>query len=397
MDIIIIGAGAAGLMAARELSPFFNVTILEAQEVIGGRIHTIRPSMEAGAEFVHGRLPVTLGLLKEAGLSYTAVNGKMYTAEAGEWKQEEGFIEGWDELLDKMASLAKDMTLMEFLETYYADHKYADLRNEMIGYVQGYDLADPSKVSISSLYNEWSAEDHVNFRVNDGYSGMINFLAKGCTIITNSPVQEITWEQGNVNVTAADRTYTAQKVIITASLGILQHNIIRFSPAIDDYINAASHIGFGSVIKILLEFAAPFWEEDAGFIFTKEKIPTWWTQSPNKTPVLTGWLGGPPAEHFKRVSKEDILKLALDSLSGLIQKELPPLVSSHIYNWAENPQILGAYSYDTPTSGSARKLLNTPVADTIYFAGEALYEGKHPGTVEAALVSGKNVAQMIKA
>lgn len=396
MDIIIIGAGAAGLMAARELSPFFNVTILEAQEVIGGRIHTIGPSMEAGAEFVHGRLPVTLGLLKEAGLSYTPAEGEMYTAEGGEWKQEEGFIEGWDELLDKMGTLTKDMTLMEFLETYYADHKYADLRDEMIRYVQGYDLADPSKVSMFSLYNEWSAENDVNFRVDKGYCEMINFLAKGCTIITNSPVQKITWEQGNVKVVTADKTYTAQKVIITASLGILQHNIIRFSPAIDDYMNAASHIGYGSVIKILLEFAAPFWKEDTGFIFSKEKVPTWWTQIPNKTPVLTGWLGGPPAEHFKQVSKEDILKIALDSLSGLTQKELPPLVSSHIYNWADNPQMLGAYSYDTPMSDNARKLLNTPVADTIYFAGEALYEGKHPGTVEAALVSGKNVAQMIK-
>jgi monoamine oxidase len=161
-------------------------------------------------------------------------------------------------------------------------------------------------------------------------------------------------------------------------------------------MNAARHIGYGSVIKILLEFAAPFWEEDTGFIFSKEKVPVWWTQFPNKTPVLTGWLGGPPADHFKQVSKEEILKIALDSLSGLIQKELPPLVSSHIYNWADNPQTLGAYSYDTPMSDNARKVLNTPVADTIYFAGEALYEGKHPGTVEAALISGKNVAQMIK-
>ncbi|SEW34927.1 Monoamine oxidase [Chitinophaga sp. YR573] len=396
MDIIIIGAGAAGLMAARELSPFFNVTILEAQGVIGGRIHTIRPSIEAGAEFIHGRLPVTIDLLKEAGLSYTAVDGEMYTAEDGEWKQEERSIEGWDELLDKMGTLTKDMTLMEFLETYYAEHKYADLRNEMIRYVQGYDLADPSKVSMFSLYNEWSAENDVNFRVDKGYCEMINFLAKGCTIITNNPVQKITWEQGNVKVSTPDKTYTAQKVIITASLGILQHNIIQFSPAIDDYMNAASHIGYGSVIKILLEFAAPFWQEDTGFIFSKEKVPVWWTQFPNKTPVLTGWLGGPPAEHFKQVSKEEILKIALQSLSNLTQKELPALVSSHIYNWADNPQTLGAYSYDTPMSDNARKLLNTPVADTIYFAGEALYEGKHPGTVEAALISGKNVAQMIK-
>jgi monoamine oxidase len=395
-DIIIIGAGAAGLMAARELSSSFNVTVLEAKNVIGGRIHTIRPSIEAGAEFVHGRLPVTLGVLKEAALSYTPIAGKMYTADEGEIKQEEGFIEGWDELMEKMGALTRDMTLKEFLETYYADHAYAGLRNEITRYVQGYDLADPSKVSMFSLYNEWSAEDDVNFRVDKGYCEMINFLAKGCNIITGSTVQKIEWEQGHVKVFTADKTYTAHKLIITVSLGILQHGLIHFTPAIDEYMNAASHIGFGSVIKILLEFKEPFWQEDAGFIISKEKVPTWWAQLPNTTPVLTGWLGGPPAEAFKKVGKEEILRVALLSLSNIFQKELPPLVNSYVFNWAENPETLGAYSYDTPLSDAARKVLNVPLGDTVYFAGEALYEGKHPGTVEAALVSGKNVAQLVK-
>lgn len=396
MDIIIIGAGAAGLMAAKELSADHNITILEAKEAIGGRIQTVQQHIETGAEFVHGELSVTLNLLKEAGLSYTAISGNMYTVEKGQWNKEENFIEGWDDLLDKMGTLKDDMTLMEFLENQYAESRYRELREEITRYVQGFDLADPSKVSVKYLHKEWTNEDNTNFRIDRGYSALINFLANDLNIITGSPVKSIEWENGNVKVqTGNGQSYTAQKVILTTSIGVIQHNFIHFTPAIDDYVNAASHIGWGSVIKIVLEFKEIFWKKDTGFIFTKEKIPTWWTQSPHQVPILTGWLGGPPAEHYKQVPKEEILKTALDVLSGIFQRELPPLVDSYISNWVQDPGILGSYSYDTPTSGNARKLLNTPLQDTIYFAGEALYDGTHPGTVEAALVSGKEVAKKI--
>jgi len=396
MDIIIIGAGAAGLMAARELSVRHQVTVLEAKDVIGGRIHTIRQGIEAGAEFVHGKLPVTLNLLKDAQLSYTAVGGNMYTVENGQWSKEENFIDGWDELLDKMGAIKDDMTLMEFLETHFAENRYADLRNEITRYVHGFDLANPSRVSVKYLYKEWTNEDETNFRIDQGYCEMINYLAKGIHIITGNPVTHIHWENGHVKVLTRNGTsYTAQKLIITTSIGVLQHGSIHFTPAIDDYTNAASHIGWGSVIKIVLEFEKPFWKTDTGFIFTKGKIPTWWTQSPNKAAILTGWLGGPPAEQYKQVPNEEILQTALHTLAEIFGTTLPPLVSSHISNWVQDPEILGSYSYDTPISENARRLLNTPLHDTIYFAGEALYAGKHPGTVEAALVSGKEVAGKI--
>lgn len=396
MDIIIIGAGSAGLMAARELSARHNVTILEAKNKPGGRIHTIRQNIEAGAEFVHGKLPVTLNLLKEAGLSYTPVAGHMYTVEKGRWSEEENFVEGWDELLDKMGKQQEDMTLLEFLETHYSSTEYEELRGEITRYVQGFDLANPAKVSIRYLHREWTNEDETNFRIDQGYDALISFLAKDLNIITGSPVKNIDWENGKVRVhTLNGQSYSAQKVIITTSIGVLQHGAIRFTPSIDDYINAASHIGWGSVIKVVLEFKESFWKKDTGFILSREKIPTWWTQSPNTAPILTGWLGGPPAENYKQVPEEEILKAALHALSAIFQTALPPLVSSHISNWVQDPEISGSYSYDTPLSENARKLLNTPLQDTIYFAGEALYDGKHPGTVEAALISGKEVAQKI--
>lgn len=396
MNIIIIGAGAAGLMAAKELSAKHQVTVLEARDKVGGRIRTIAPGIETGAEFVHGHLPISLSLLEEAGLKYTPIAGKMYSVENGNWHEEENFIEGWDELLETMGSIEKDMTLIEFLEKHYADHKYDALREEITRYVQGFDLANPTKVGIKYLHNEWMNEDYTNFRVDKGYCALMDFLAKGCNVITNASVTQVNWSAGEVTVTTdKGQSFTAEKLIVTVPLGVLQYGTIKFTPAIDTHINAASHIGFGSVIKIVLKFKEACWKEDTGFIFSKAKVPTWWTQLPDKAPIITGWLGGPPAEEFRQVPEEEILEKALESLSSFFRKPLPALESYHILNWVDDPQTLGSYSYDTPFSKEARNVLNTPIADTIYFAGEALYEGNHPGTVEAALITGKNVAGKI--
>jgi len=395
MNIIIIGAGAAGLMAAKELSANHQVKVLEARDTIGGRIRTLRPGIETGAEFVHGKLPVTLGLLEKAGLSYTPIEGKMYSVDKGEWSEEENFIEGWDELLENMGALTQDMTLLEFLETYYAESKYSALREEVTRYVQGFDLANPAKVSVKYLSNEWNNEDFDNFRVDAGYHALMEYLAGGINVETAAVVKEINWGAGVTVTTADGQNYHGDKVIITVPLGVLQHGGLKFTPAIDDYMNAASHIGFGSVIKIVLVFKERCWKPDTGFIFGKAKVPTWWTQSPNEEAILTGWLGGPPAEEFKQVSEEVILKTALDTLSEFFQRELPELVSYHILNWVDDPETLGSYSYDTPKTDEARKLLNTPIEQTIFFAGEALYDGNHPGTVEAALITGIDVAKKI--
>jgi monoamine oxidase len=104
--VIIVGAGAAGLMAAKELSNKYDVTILEASSRLGGRIWS-KPAkdsstIEAGAEFIHGHQKQTIQLLKEAGIEYVPVEGKMYRREKGSWKEQTEMVEGWDQLLKQM-------------------------------------------------------------------------------------------------------------------------------------------------------------------------------------------------------------------------------------------------------------------------------------------------------
>ncbi len=422
-DILIIGAGAAGLMAAYKLSAKYkNVIVLEARDRLGGRIHTIENSsgvknVELGAEFVHGDLPVTLNLLKEAGIAYGQAGGTMVRYKDGQFTKDEHFIEGWDLLIKKLDELTEDITLYEFLQQYFHEDKYKALRDSVIGFVSGYDTADQRRASCFALRKEWESEgDGAQHRIDTGYFTMIDYMAdkiqsNGGKIHFNSIVKQIDWKAGDVKViTGTGVLYSAEKLVIALPLGVLQADkkeraAVAFHPAIQEQSRAINDIGFGAIVKILLEFDAPFWEghdynlKDMAFLFSNEEIPTWWTQAPHHSPLLTGWLGGPPAADKKDMTDEELLQIALNSLSHIFKLEMDELKTRlsawNIINWTADPFTLGSYSYDTVPSHRAKAVLNKPVENTLFFAGEYLYEGAAMGTVEAALSSGESVVRMI--
>jgi len=414
-NIIILGGGVSGLMSARELSKLgYAVTILEATDRLGGRIHTIRNSLftqpvEKGVEFIHGNLPLTIGLLKESGIGYKPVQGDMIRVVNGDWKTQDDFTLGWDELIRKMNSVSKDMTMDEFLKENFSDEKYTDLRTSVVRFANGFDLADTSRASVLALREEWMGEEDEQYRIPGGFDQVINSLEKECLrsgviIHTSTPVVKIKWGKNDVNIiTSNKKTYNATKVIVTASLGLLQSGrSIIFQPGIANYLHTAKKIGFGTVIKVMLEFKESFWEKKKkgiGFLLTNEIIPTWWTQLPSSYPLLTGWAGGPQAWTLENNDDEGIMDLALQSLSNVFQKTVDELkqmlIASSVANWKKDPYSIGAYSYDAVGSIEAKKLLNVPVEETIFFAGEAFYEGPSFGTVEAALVSAKNVVEKV--
>ena len=412
--IIIAGGGVAGLFAARELSrQGYDITILEATERLGGRIHTIRNALftqpvEKGVEFIHGNLPLTIKLLKEARIEYKPVRGNMIRVVDGDWKTQDDFTLGWDELIEKMNSVRQDMTMDEFLQQNFSHEKYNDLRTSVLRFANGFDLADTSRASVLALREEWMGEEDEQYRIPAGFDQLINFLEKeclksGCAIYTSSPVTEIRWKKNDLRISTSSKTYHATRIVVTVSLGQLQSGgSIIFEPAIGNYFDATNKIGFGTVIKVMLEFKEAFWEKKKkgiGFLFTNEIIPTWWTQSPSSYPLLTGWAGGPQAWTLEKKADEAILDIALRSLSNVFKKTIGELrqilIASTVANWKKDPYSNGAYSYDTVESIQAKKLINSPIEGTIYFAGEAFYEGPSFGTVEAALVSAKNVVDKI--
>jgi phytoene dehydrogenase-like protein len=158
--IVIIGAGAAGLMAARELARAGKrVTIVEARDRCGGRIHPLRAAefgypAEGGAEFVHGEAPVTHGLLREAGLSLLPIQGTQWTAADGKLSREESQDPHEAELHKVLQELKDDLTVAEFLRRYFAGPQCGRLRHSIERMVEGYDAADPERASILALRDE---------------------------------------------------------------------------------------------------------------------------------------------------------------------------------------------------------------------------------------------------
>lgn len=413
--IVIVGAGAAGLMAARELARAGRkVTILEARQRCGGRIHSLPVSefgypADGGAEFVHGEAPVTRALLLQAGLSFQEIEGEQWRFDGTKLAREDRHDPHEAELHAKLRDLKDDLTVADFLRRHFAGDDYAPMRHSIERMVEGYDAADPERASTLALRAEWMDGGHApQARIDGGYGAMIDFLAADCrrrgvTIRLGCVVSAIAEEDGPVTVRCAGGdVHACDRVILTVPLPLLRD--ISLPESARAKLAAADDIGFGNVIKILLRFARPWWrerEEDlAGmtFLLSDETIPVWWTRYPDQHPLLTGWFGGPRTAELESLGRQALIDAGLDSLAAILA--LPrddiarELVSAAAINWAHDPFARGAYSWATPRTRDAQDLLGG--ADgPVLFSGEALYRGRDMGTVEAALASGRETAEML--
>jgi monoamine oxidase len=433
--VIIIGAGAAGLQAGRRLSSAgAGVTILEAGARPGGRIVTIpsggstaaagyeltgkgfSETVEGGAEFIHGDLPLSLQLAREAGVALVPTGGQMIRLRRGESlkKHSEGGepfpSKDWHRLMEEMRALTADMPMAQFLNEKFPGPGYEALRDSARSFAQGYDLADLDKVSTLSLYREWSAEDEEeeSYRAEGGYGRLIGFLTdvcrdQGCRIHFSTPVTGVRWQRGKVEVhTAGGEVFTADRLVVTVSLGALKAGLIRFDPALPVQAQAIDRLGYGQIVKALLEWKEPFWRVNKHrgqtlFIISEEPVPTWWTQSADDCALITGWITGEPMRAFRRLDEAARIDSCVASLAAIFGMEPPRLRESlkaaMVFDWVAAPYFLGGYSFETVGSADARSILSRPVEETIYFSGEALYEGNVPGTVEAAFNSGLTTAE----
>ena len=419
-SIIIIGAGAAGLQAARHLSQAgHQVTVLEAASIPGGRILTIPAGgaggfsfpVEGGAEFIHGELPLSLDLAREAGVILQPTDSHMVRVQGGSEDQREFMSKDWGVLLERMGMLREDKPLADFLAENFSGERYADLRNTAGRMAEGYDLADLRMVSVRSLHREWAAEgEDEEYRPEGGYRKMIDHLAdvcqrQGCVFHFSAAVSRVRWRRGVVEAEAADgRIFSAELVVVTVSLGVLKAGSIDFLPDIPLQREAIGKLGYGSVIKVLMEFNKPLWDKrkkpgQTLFILSDEAVPTWWTQAADDCPLITGWMSGERMLAFRQLDKEGRLLSALRSLAAIFSMEVDvlraELRASLFLDWEMSPLIKGGYSFDTVGFEEDRAFLLKPVEETIYFSGEGLYDGDVPGTVEAAFCSGVTAANKI--
>jgi len=412
--IIIIGGGISGLSAANFLvRTGCEVTVLEAKATVGGRIYTIQDGealVELGAEFLHGESATLRNAIQAAGLSTRRITEEYHTFQDGLF-QRVNYLAKINKLIHHIYVQRQDCSFLDHLDS---QNLPAADREQALGFVEGFHAANPRLISAHALRRgEYSAQHMQSTqqgRIVEGYGALIDFLARdieshGGRLVTGAAVQKINWEPGRVEVTCRQqdepKVFKADAAIITLPLGVLKAGLVEFHPALGIKREAIEQLHFGNVVKVIFQFRKTWWPDFGFVIALKEAFPTWWTDS--RGPVLTAWAGGPKADALLDRSPLELEKLGLEALSRIFRKYeghiSSDFVSSHMFNWAHDPYTRGAYSY-LPVNGlDLPKLLGAPVANTLFFAGEATVTDAQTGTVfgafDTGLRAGREVLAMI--
>jgi monoamine oxidase len=399
-DVLVIGAGAAGLAAAAELGRAGrSVLLVEARDRVGGRCDTrrlpgIAVPVELGAEFIHGRPAVTLSLLEKANVAAVDSTRTQLVAFEGKLRPVNMFVQA--RRLARKEVKGRDISFRAFLAKQRLPRLSRTLATMM---VQGFDAADPRLASAREIIDEWAELGTSQPRPQGGYGPLLEFLAKDLPVQPQTVVRSVRWSRRSVEVQGVFRGEPwrawAPRAVITLPIGILPS--IRFVPALKEKRAPLAKLASGPVVRVAMAFRSAFWEKDhpgvAFFHSPGAPFPTFWTPLPMHAPLLTAWAGGPKAARLTGSTEKHLLAQALASVRSVMGDTEDPRAFL-IHDWQADPYARGGYSYVRVGGTGARQQLAAPLEETLYFAGEAT-DVEQSGTVGGALASGIRAAKEI--
>ncbi|XP_063668208.1 lysine-specific histone demethylase 2 isoform X19 [Pan troglodytes] len=438
-SVIIIGAGPAGLAAARQLHNFgIKVTVLEAKDRIGGRVWDDKSfkgvTVGRGAQIVNGCInnPVAL-MCEQLGISMHKFGERCDLIQEGGRITDPTIDKRMDfhfnALLDVVSEWRKDKTQLQDVplgekieEIYKAFIKESGIQfSELEGQVLQFHLSNLEYACGSNLHqvsarswdhNEFFAQfagDHT--LLTPGYSVIIEKLAEGLDIQLKSPVQCIDYSGDEVQVTTTDGTgYSAQKVLVTVPLALLQKGAIQFNPPLSEKkMKAINSLGAGIIEKIALQFPYRFWDSKVqGADFFGHVPPSaskrglfavFYDMDPQKKhSVLMSVIAGEAVASVRTLDDKQVLQQCMATLRELFkEQEVPDPIKYFVTRWSTDPWIQMAYSFvKTGGSGEAYDIIAEDIQGTVFFAGEAT--NRHfPQTVTGAYLSGVREASKIAA
>ncbi|MEL6428896.1 MAG: NAD(P)/FAD-dependent oxidoreductase [Planctomycetota bacterium] len=423
--IVVVGAGVAGLTAARALQDAgHRVVILEARDSIGGRTRTVAlgpARVDVGAAWIHGdeESPVA-EFLEARGMGFT--EHEIWPDLAVDTV--EGVRLGWAGLLAPAAAveafaarspellreLGSEASLADALDRHFGEPSALEplgrrgrFMVEMLSTATSGAVTDLSlEAMVDGEDEELDGGDHV---VDGGYAVLVEALAKGLDVRLGARVERVELTDDGVRVVSTAGAFEGSHALVTVPLGVLKSGTIAFEPPLPERKRGAiERLGMGSFEKLVYVFDARWWEDDfeAGVALMQglgvERRHALWIDMTAfaGAPTLVCLDAGAPAARAQATrTADERLADGLASLSGALEVDVPTPAAQHATSWTTDPFSRGSYSYlAVGSSADDVRALVEPIAGRILFAGEAT-SVLWPSTVHGAFASGLREARRI--
>ncbi|WP_414685978.1 flavin monoamine oxidase family protein [Mycobacterium sp.] len=405
--VLVVGAGMAGLSAARSLADAgWPVRVIEARDRIGGRVHTNREwdvPLEMGASWIHGTTDNPLMELAHearAQLVPTDYYGWAKLVVDPRLPPLEYDPETWRTFVKRARGHVDGGSLGAAVDRAATRAGLSDADRAQLGFYVTTEIEDEYAAGADQL--SANTFDHGEYALGDqdvvtsGYDALPRLPADGLQIQLKTPVTAIARHDNSVVVRAGNRSFEGPAAIVTVPLGVLKSGAITFEPPLPDpHIHAVNALGFGVLSKSFFRFSRRSWDAENAFYQYLGAEPgawsQWFTLPGAAGPIVLAFNAGDRGRWAESARPAELMAGALPIARRLFGDEVAPVeVSSS--NWAVDPYALGSYSFHAPGSGLGdRRRLAEPIGDRLYLAGEAV-GANNPATVTGAVASGRYAA-----
>jgi monoamine oxidase len=414
-DVVVIGAGMAGVTAARDCARGgLDVVVVEAQERIGGRMFTARDfcdyPVEQGAEFVHTAEADTWPEIHDAGFETLRCDpASGFVLSVGGVQSPELFN---DPSLGRLGDLLQhvvdydgpDRTVADLLAERQLEGPARTLADQMLTL---HPLGDQDQLSLIGLRDDRVAdlERGCDWRLVEGYDSLPRHLATGLDVRLGFSVSEVQWSSDRVTVRATTgEEIRARSAVCTLPVGVLKAHTVRFDPDLPgSKWRALDGLEMGAVLKILYRFRERFWPHDLTMLSCDGPIRLYWTplygRGDDVTPVLTAYVGGYRARALSAMTEDEAAGAGLADLDRLYPDVRPSrLVEGwRRVDWCTNPNTRGGYSFVRYGGAGSRGALAAPDTGALFWAGDATTTTTIAAVVHGAYASGRRAASEVLA
>lgn len=407
--VLVVGAGMAGLAAARSLTEAGRpVRVIEARDRIGGRVYTDRGwgvPLEMGASWIHGTAdnPLTeMARQARAELVTTDYYGWAKLAVDPGLQPLDYDKHSWRAFVQRARERAGGASLGAAVRAAAIEERLSDSDRAQLAFYVTTEIEDEYAADADMLSAK--AFDHGDYAggdqdvVTSGYDALPNLLAAGLDIVLGAPVTSIADKGDFVVVRAHNRSFEGAAAIVTAPLGVLKSGAIAFDPPLPDgHARAVNALGFGVLSKSFFRFSRRTWKADNAFyqyLGADTEWAQWFTMPGAAGPIVLAFNAGERGRTVESSTQQDLIDGALPIARQLFGDDIAP-VEVRTSNWSTDPYARGAYSFHAPGSGlDDRRRLQEPIGDRLYLAGEAVGVD-NPATVTGAVLSGRHAATQL--